>query len=128
MLFTANMPRGKQWLVRARLWQLILSQHKDGHWEGRDLAFALQAHHEEDAAEGDACPLTCDADEVEATLPPALEAEVEKAKKLRRVAPPLRRQSSPPQRSPPQPHAAAATPQWRAATAPCSSTWRAGAR
>ena len=57
-----------------------------------------------------------------------LEAEVEKAKKLRRVAPPLRRQSSPPQRSPPQPHAAAATQRSDTASARARAGGRSASR
>ena len=76
MLYNANIPRGKQWLVRVRLWQLILLQHADGHWTpSSGAAFALQAHSEEDAEGGHACPLTCNAAELEASMPPGLEAE-----------------------------------------------------
>ena len=75
MLFQANIPRGKQWVARARLWQLILLQHDDGHWQpSSSLAFALQAHRHDSAQVGDACPLTCEVGEIEATLPEALEA------------------------------------------------------
>ena len=89
-----NIPFGRQWTVRTRLWQLILLQHKDGHWEANSsTAHALQALDGDAVADGQACPLSCSVEVLEASLPPTLEAAGGRAAALniwarRRTPPP----------------------------------------
>lgn len=69
LLFRCNIPMGKKWLARARLWRLILLQQEDGSFRcSPGLALALNAHLEDDDDDND-CPLSCDLEAIRATMP-----------------------------------------------------------
>lgn len=69
MLVPSQIPLTRRWIIRARLWRLILLQTPEGYFDISDgLAFALNAHVEDDDDAND-CPLTCQPEAIWETVP-----------------------------------------------------------
>ena len=80
LLFPANMPSDPKWLLRARLWRLILTQHRDGHWSAsNDVAVAVLCQNLPDARDGaddtEGDPMHFSADTLAAAMPASLAAD-----------------------------------------------------